>query len=859
MHPSKKTEYRPILYLIVLALCAVLALALSPAAPAANLTAGNETELVAAIEAVNAAGPGDHSITLTADITLTAPLPDFDNATATGITLDGSGHTLDAGGAGTALAVMPGTAATFKDMTITGGAGSRGNNGQSGGGIFNQGQLTVVDATITGNTASHGAGIFNYAGENGTTVLVLTRVSISANEASDTGGGIAGTGDSGSASVTITDSSITGNTAANYGGGISSNSPSGIANLTLENSTVSGNSSAFGAGIFNNGNSGQATLILNAVTVSGNTAENTGGGVFNNGNKGTATVTLSNSTISGNSAKTGGGIANTTNGGTAELAMTFTTIADNSAKTGSGLFNSAGATAEATASILAAGNQGNACAAGGGAFVTSNGYNLDTDNSCGLAGIGDISGGDPVLQSLALNAPGATQTHAIGPESDAQRRVPDGSAGCGDSIATDQRGAPRPFPGALCDIGAYESDAEGEGSPTPTATPTVTATPPTSTPTATPTTTATPSTTPEPGDCQPPYNPASETALNAAIECVNAAGAGTHLITLAADIVLSASATTLNNPAAAELILDGNGHILDGNRKGTVLSVSSGTSVHVRDIILTGGQGESGPSGDWGGGVYNRGSLTIENSTLSGNIAAGGGAIANYGNGAVAELILVRSTLSGNAATGKGGGIYNVATAGGSASLNVVNSTLSGNAAVMGGGLFNESNGGNAGSNLTYSTLALNTGTNGGGGIQTLAGGGNSSVTLAATIITNGAGSGPDCAAPSGVLISTGYNLAGDGTCNLTQGNDLPAADARLQPPALNAPGATATHALGTDSPAINRIHGGAAGCGTVISTDQRGAPRPAPAGGMCDIGAFEKQTVEIAAYMVYLPVGLDH
>jgi hypothetical protein len=50
------------------------------------------------------------------------------------------------------------------------------------------------------------------------------------------------------------------------------------------------------------------------------------------------------------------------------------------------------------------------------------------------------------------------------------------------------------------------------------------------------------------------------------------------------------------------------------------------------------------------------------------------------------------------------------------------------------------------------------------------------------------------------------------------------------------------SHALRKGSPAIDAIALGTGGCGTTITTDQRGVNRPQPAGGKCDIGAFERQ-----------------
>ncbi len=129
-------------------------------------------------------------------------------------------------------------------------------------------------------------------------------------------------------------------------------------------------------------------------------------------------------------------------------------------------------------------------------------------------------------------------------------------------------------------------------------------------------------------------------------------------------------------------------------------------------------------------------------------------------------------------------------------------------------------------------------------------------VHLSASIITNGAGAGPDCARPSGSILSDGYNLAGDGTCFLTQASDLPAGNAGLLPLALNAPGNTPTHALGDSSPALDHIPTGALGCGAAVAADQRGAARPQPAGGACDIGAYERAAV-VTTHQLFLPVAI--
>ena len=55
--------------------------------------------------------------------------------------------------------------------------------------------------------------------------------------------------------------------------------------------------------------------------------------------------------------------------------------------------------------------------------------------------------------------------------------------------------------------------------------------------------------------------------------------------------------------------------------------------------------------------------------------------------------------------------------------------------------------------------------------------------------------------------------------------------------------------ALRAGSPAVNRIPAGANGCGTTITTDQRGVTRPVGSG--CDVGAFEDALA--AVQLVYI------
>ena len=80
----------------------------------------------------------------------------------------------------------------------------------------------------------------------------------------------------------------------------------------------------------------------------------------------------------------------------------------------------------------------------------------------------------------------------------------------------------------------------------------------------------------------------------------------------------------------------------------------------------------SGGSATSGGGILNDGTLTVINSTLTGNAATtgDGGAISNPGT-----LTVINSTLSGNSAGGSGGGIFT------SNVLNLLSSTVTNNRA----------------------------------------------------------------------------------------------------------------------------------------------------------------------------------
>src|SRR5262249_57771320 len=148
------------------------------------------------------------------------------------------------------------------------------------------------------------------------------------------------------------------------------------------------------------------------------------------------------------------------------------------------------------------------------------------------------------------------------------------------------------------------------------------------------------------------------------------------------------------------------------------------------------------------------GTVTLSNSTLSGNSTEyGGGGIENH-----ATLVISNSTFSGNSAS-FGGGIFNY-----SGTLTITNSTLSGNSAGgysnifdgLGGGIWNTQT-----LTVTNTTFSGNSALNHGGGIHN--GGNYSDPTLKiGEPIMNARLSGENIYNESGTTISLGYNLSND-------------------------------------------------------------------------------------------------
>jgi hypothetical protein len=297
-------------------------------------------------------GPGASDLKITGNDTVEVFSVSSDTtATLSGLTIWG-GMTNQSGGGINNQGTLTVTSCSFLSNTSTddvgGGIANDGtltitnstfedNSAAIGGGIDNEGTLTVTGSTIESNTAtdSAGGGIDNEDGGTAT----ITSTTLTSNSAFSVGGGIFY---SGTSPMTVTDCTLSSNTARS-GGGIydEGDGHDGHNKLTLANSTLSDNSadgsssSSGGGGLYARG----ATVSISGSTFSGNTATRGGGGIFSNA----GALTIMDSTLSGNSVtdsfEPGGGLYE--NGGT--LTVTNSTIADNSAGgVGAGIDDNAG-------------------------------------------------------------------------------------------------------------------------------------------------------------------------------------------------------------------------------------------------------------------------------------------------------------------------------------------------------------------------------------------------------------------------------------------------------------------------------------------------------------------------------------
>ncbi|RYX80940.1 hypothetical protein EON83_26385 [bacterium] len=277
------------------------------------------------------------------------------------------------------------------------------------------------------------------------------------------------------------------------------------------------------------------------------------------------------------------------------------------------------------------------------------------------------------------------------------------------------------------------------------------------------------------------------------------------------------------------------GVVVSGNGASRVFEITNG-SVSMIGLSITGGNIAGGDGsaiisfsndtrpnsvvGNFGGGIFNKGTLLLQGCTLSGNTAQyGGGAICSQTDLSGNTLTVRNCTITGNSSLsgfGGGGAILNVN------GLTVIqNSTLTGNSAPAGTGSGVATIGGNT---QTVRTEVNN---------SIIAGNANTDVDR--TYVTS-----------FQVYQSNGFNLVGDGNAasvfNTSGDQVIGNGDPGVEALADNG-GPTQTARLLSGSAAIDKGN-------SALSTDQRGLLRPvdfpilanASGGNGSDIGAFEVQ-----------------
>ncbi len=252
----------------------------------------------------------------------------------------------------------------------------------------------------------------------------------------------------------------------------------------------------------------------------------------------------------------------------------------------------------------------------------------------------------------------------------------------------------------------------------------------------------------------------------------------------------------------------------------TIHGVGGGIS-NSGNLTILNSRFENNHASNSGGAIYVGGSgatTVIRDSTFTGNVAGGGGAIeGRY------TMTIDNSTFVGNrglvaaGTQGNGGAIKHQ-----SGLLTITNSTISGNESIFGGGLHLVSN------LRSYNNTITNNTAKWGGGIRSS----GTSTTLENTIVSGNTATveGPDV---NQAVTSLGHNLIGNSAGSSGWvASDLLNVDPQLDVLADNG-GPTLTHALQPGSPAID-----AANSATAAAADQRGVIRPQGSGP--DIGSFE-------------------
>ncbi len=697
------------------------------------------------------------------------------NATLTNLTVQNNtvnalnGATDGGGGVYSLTSTLVVTNSTFLNNTLTG-------SGASGGAIFqNGGTLTVTGGTFgaTGNanTAVRAGGAFEINSVASNSLTTITNASVQSNTAGVNGGGLHITTDETTvgpitATIRIQGGNFSNNIAGNEGGGlwndfqasmtitgtlISGNTANGTANdsggggvftqggqLTISSATISDNTvpntAGSGGGILVDGGS----LVVNGGLISNNTAARAGGGIEATAKNRDVSTTLTNVTISGNDANINGGGVHVTdnpivspNLGTSTFTMIGGSLSGNTAaQEGGGIWNDLEGTMTLTNVAITSNTASGTGVDQGGGGVFNNGGITHLNNttiSSNIANGAAGSGGGILNDGGTLTVTGGTIASNIavraggGIEATAQNSA--SSVNLTDVTLVGNAVGNSPGNGG----GIHVTDTVGVAF--------------ISTFTVSGGLISGNLANQEGGGL---WNDAGGTmtitgttisgnVANAANAGADAQGGG-GLFNNGGTVILSGASITGNSVTGSLGTDDGGGGILnDGrNNPGTITLTNTtisgntasptngngggvlniGTS-SATSISFTGGTIANNSAARAGGGIENiGGNVALTNTTATGNSAGiNGGGLHISGAGTVS---VESSTFSSNVAGNEGGGLWNSSAA--AATITVSNSTISGNQATFGGGLFNDGAAGTL--SISNSTISNNQAGVDGGGID---------------------------------------------------------------------------------------------------------------------------------------------
>ncbi len=617
---------------------------------------------------------------------------------------DAGSITIDAGGNGRVLTIGEGAnLVSLRDLTLTGGVADVGgavlitsggtvtldnvnvigNDAvgdaaeEGGGGIFNRsGSLNILGGSFRNNTASgasgSGGGLFSQSGD-----VVIRRTEFTGNVANRAGGGI----ELGTGSLVLSDvmlgglSAAAGNVAGpagsaspGNGGGLHVTGGDAFTSITISNSQILSNVAASeGGGLWNQAGvrmtvSGQTTIAGNRAAGASNTEG--GGGIFNNG----GTLLISDSDVRNNAATGdaggGGGIAS--DGGTVSIDSSL--IAGNFAAGPNGSGGGLLAIGTAQLNVIETEISGNVASRAGG------GIELATDPTMTTA---------LTLIGVALN-----ENNAGVVDNEATAAAPGNGGGLhvtgqGNSLIIDS------------DVSGNQAAREGGGLWNDSGTMTIENT--------------SVGFNIASGDAADDggggiFNNGGNVMVNDSVIVSNtadgASGSGGGVFSLGGQVALTQTVISDNvanragggiESAEGGLIrLDGTDLVANVAGPDGSAAPGNGGGLHISgsgDAIIIGGNVSDNFAASEGGGLWNgAGTLTVDGTTINGNVASGddadngGGGIFNNGG----SLRITGALVTGNVAdgaSGSGGGVFNF---GGQAMIS--QTTIRGNVANRAGG-----------------------------------------------------------------------------------------------------------------------------------------------------------------------------